>query len=388
VPFDYSVASYLPPASAGPLWALFSIAVLGIGAGSAIVLMFVRARALSHVQTREHTTLHERAERPLFAGPGHVVSGRVELDNGQQIGVRVDIVQQVKNHTSKNSRWHTWEEVSRKVQPGPFYLVREGVQPIYVEPDEDALVVDTLETSYPLDMALSRVRTADVKVGEDFFAYGDLHEAPHPRARDAYRGSVGWVLRPPRRGRMLLATEGIRDRYRDRISFLYKWGAVCTLIFGTLHAFFTVPFVLAAVLGTHTTTELVGTNTFVTHNKNSTTTHYEIRTRTTDGFELKQEVPYAVYDDARDVIKRGGTVAIPLVRTRDWTWASYLGQDPYVSGPFIIIAIISAGVALLILWATYKTKYAWYDKEKLGEHGGTGHWTEPRPAAPVPPGKT
>jgi hypothetical protein len=386
VPFDFSNASYLPPAGAGPLWALFGIAVLGIGVGAAIVLMFVRARTLGRTQRREHANLHARAEQPLFAGPGHVVAGRVELDNGEQFGVRVDIVQQVKNHTSKNSRWHTWEEVSRKVAPAPFYLIREGAPPIYVEPDENALVVDSLETAYPPDMALRRIRTADVKVGEYFFAYGDLHEAPHPRARDAYRGSVGWVMRPPRRGRMLLATEGIRDRYAARISYLYKWGAICATLFCFLHACFTAPFVAATVLGTRTTTEVTATHTYVTHNKNSTTTHYELLTSTPDGFALTQEVPFSVYSHAKQIVDRRETLVVPLVRTRDWVWASYLGQDAYIQGPWIIMGAFSAALLLFILWFTYKTKYAWYDKKKLGEPGGSGHWVEPRPGAPVPPG--
>jgi hypothetical protein len=387
VPFDFSTADYLPASTAGPLWALFSVAVLGIGPGSIFVLMFLQARRLAAVQAREHAHLREEAERPLVSGPGHVVSGRVELDNSETIGVQVDITQEVKNHTSKNSRWHTWNEVARTVRPGPFYLVREGLPPVYVEPDENALVVDTLETSYPLPMASRRIRTADVKVGESFFAYGDLQEGPHPRARDAYRGSaMGWVLRPPRRGRMLLATEGIRDRYKDRVSYLWKSGIICGAIFLGLHAWFTLPFVAATVLGTRTTAEVVRTDTYVTHHKNSTTRHYELITRSADGFELTQDVPSFVYDRARDALARGDTVVVPIVRTRDWKWASFVGPDPYVSGPWIVMGVICFAITLLAVRGTYKGKYAWYDKKKLSEHGGSGHWTEPRPSAPVPPG--
>jgi hypothetical protein len=361
------------------------VAVLGIGPAALIVLAALRARELRRAQAREHLHLHELAERPLFAGPGHVVAGKVELDNGEKIGVRIDIVQAVKNHTSKNSRWHTWSEVSRTVAPGPFYLVREGAPPIYVEPDTNVLVVDTLETDYPMDRPQMRVRTADVKVGEDFLAYGDLHQAPHPRAHDAYRDSIGWVLRPPKRGRMLLATEGIRDRYKDRIRFLQRSALICAAIFCVVHAFATVPFVTAMLFGHETTTTAVRTDTYVTHNKNTTTTHYQLVTRASDGFALTQDVPYATYAQARSAIDQGKTVIVPLHRTGDLVWASYLGQ-PTVSGPFLIIGIVAIVIAFFVIRSGYRSKYAWYDKKTLDEEGAQGHWVEPRPLAPVAPG--
>jgi hypothetical protein len=386
VPFDFSTASYEAPATTGLAWAFVSIAVLGVGLGSAVALMFLRARALRRTQQREHATLHERADRPLFAGPGHVVTGKVELDGGQQVGFEIDIVQQVKNHTSKNSRWHTWDEVSRKVRPGSFYLVREGAAPVYVEPSEDALVVDTLDTSYPSDMPNQRVRTADVKVGEEFFAYGDLVEAPHPRAHDAYRGSIGWVLKPPRRGRMLLATEGIRDRYQKRISTLQNQGLLFVALLCLSHALFTLPFLCAAVVGTRTTTHVTRTNTFITKNKNTTTRHYQLITRTADGFALDQEVPFGTYDNARRAIANGETVTVPLIRTFDSPWASYVGADPYISSIWILLGAMTATIAVIIARVRYLAAYSWYDRKKLAEHGGSGHWVEPRPAAAVPPG--
>jgi len=388
MPFDFLSADYVPSPCVGPgLLVLCALAVLVIGAASGIVLMIRRAQQLVRIQAREHARLHAQAEQPLCAGPGHVVAGRVELDRGEQMGVRVDVLQQVKNHTSKSSRWHTWAEISRSVVAVPFYLVREGGQSVYVEPDQSVLVVDTLETKYPDESPNHRLRIADVRTGEEFFAYGDLYEAPHPRALDAYRGGVGWVLRAPKRGRMLLATEGIRDRYTARIRFLRVSGAILGALFCTLHALFTLPFAVACVLGTHATTDVTKTSSWVTHGKhNQTTTHYALDTRTRDGFALHQEVPYEVYAAARAVEARGGKAVVPIVRTYDWPAASFVGPDPYIAAPWLIAGLIGGALTFFLIVPAYRAKYAWYDQKKLTEHGGSGHWQEPRPYAPVSPG--
>jgi hypothetical protein len=378
---------YTPPGYLGPGWGLLlALSTLLIGAGAAIVLMLVRARTLAGMQARENALVLDDARIRLSRGPGRAVSGRVELDGGEETGVRVDIGQVVKNHRSRNLSWHTWDEVSRQVYAAPFYLVSENGPSVYVEPDASALVVDGLETSYPRDRRNFRVRFADVRAGELFHAYGDVFEATHPRAREDYRGSIGWVLRPPRRGRMILATTAIADRYRPRIRFLWRWGWLSAAAYCLFHAFVTAPFLTATLLGEHTTTNIVGTSTYVTRDKHRSTTHYVLHTRTSDGFALAQELPRQVYLTIAASDRTGGLRAVPLLRTRDWAWASYLGDHASVSILWIMLGTMATMIATVALTTGYRTRYAWYDRTKLSEHGGAGLWTDPRPMTDVPPG--
>ncbi len=384
-PYVLTSPGFLPPGTFGPVasW-ICAVGLLGLGFGSFIAFLVLRARALQKMQEREHALLQEGADKALLPGPARVVKGRVELDGGDGIAVGVDNRQAVKNHPSRNGKWHTWEEVSRTVHAVPFYLVRDDGQSVYVEVSEAALVVDALETKYPIDLPSLRVRSADVRRGERFFAYGDLVEGMHPRGGDAYRGGSGWILRAPPGGRLLLATDAIRDRYVGRIAFLREWAAWLALAFCGLHAVFTLPFVADSLFGTRATATLADLGTYVTRSKGHTTTHYVLTARAADGFTLKDQVSSTVYDEAQRAQSRG-IVVVPIIRVGNWEGASFLGDEPYVYGSWVVLGIAGAAVTLLLMRFAYPFSYAWYDRAKLGERGGTGHWNETRPGAPIAP---
>ena len=380
-------SSLIPPAACGPGTAVvFCVCLLGFGIAFLIGYLVVRAAALAQAQEREHALLLERAAKPLSRGPSRVVEGRVELDGAEDVAVEIDIIQSVIDVTTKNSTSHSWKEVSRSVRAAPFYLVRDDGEQVYVEPSEGALIVDSLETRYPTELARKRVRAADVRRGERFFAYGDLVEGLHPRARQGYRDGLGWILRTPRTDRMLLATQAIRDRYAPRILFLRRsalWLAVGFCIF---HGLVTLPFVAARLFGTVPAADVTGTSTYLTHNKGNTTTHYVISARTADGFALVSDVPQVAFTEVGRVRAYGGApVQVPILRTFDWSYASYLGDEPSVSLLGVILGVTGALFLLLIVRLGYGNTIAWYDRAKLSEHGGTGHWRETRPASPVDP---
>jgi hypothetical protein len=382
-PTEFSSADFIPPTAFGPLvgW-VFCVGVLGLGAGSLIVFFFLRARSLVRAQEREHALLHDGAEKPLTIGSARVVKGRVEVDGADDVAVGVEITQVVRNHTSKGNRWHTWEEAYRRVRSKPFYLVRGDGQTVYVEPGESALVVDSLETKYPTDMPIGRVRWADVRREEIFYAYGDLVEGLHPRAQEGYRGGPGWMLRRPPSGRMLLATEAIRDRYKGRVSFLRRAGLFLAVTFCALHAVFTAPFVAASLFGTHTTAEVTSSGQYMTRTKGNTTTHYWITVRADDGFTLKEYVERDLYDVLANA-KARGPVTVPLLRVGSWEGACFVGDQPYVYGAWVFFGTVGLVITLLVMRFTYTTSFAWYDRKKVNEHGGPGHWDKTGPTAPV-----
>jgi hypothetical protein len=384
----FEAADFVPPACAAGGWVwLVAVGVMGVGWGAEIVYAWLHARRLLAREAREESAMHEKAERPLAPGPSRVVSGRVEPDGAHDVAVEIDIEQEVKNHTSKNSRWHVWTEKTRDVRASAFYLVREDGESIYVEPDRGVLVADSIETRYPDDKPMRRLRVADVKRGEYYYAHGDLHRAAHPRARGGYRDGIGWVLRPSRRERMILATDAVAARYEGRAAFLRKHALWSAAFFVVLHAFFTLPFLSASLFGQRTTTHVVKTATYVTHNKNSTTTHYALDTRMADGFTMREDVPRDLYLAIGRRIASGASVDVPIVRTGDWEAATFLGE-PYVTVFWLFFGPITLVVSLLIQSVAYRRAHAWYDQKILEEHGGSGHWVETRPGTPIDPSRS
>jgi hypothetical protein len=53
-----------------------------------------------------------------------------------------------------------------------------------------------------------------------------------------------------------------------------------------------------------------------------------------------------------------------------------LGAYPHVSIWTLTGNIFLAALALGGAYALYSSKYAWYDRKKVNEAGGTGHWTD------------
>lgn len=382
-PDVFAPDDYVSPENAGYAWSLFiGVGLLGIVCGGLIVWMLLKARALSKAHARDEKEMLDLAARPLSAGPHRVVFGRVDLDEEDDVALEIDIDQTVNDHSSKNGRWHTWDEVDRELKKKPFYLVRDDGETIYVEPPEDVLVVDDLDTKYPIDAPRTRVRFADVRRGEQFFVYGDLDRGAHPRGQSAYRDGSGWILRSPRQ-RMLLATAAISGRYRERIHYLNLVGGVSAVIFVILHAFITMPFLEAAFFGTRTTGTVVDRKTWVTTNKGNKTNHYSLTVKTPDNLVFDQEVSHVLYEAM--IAERVGDdpASIPVLETAHSERASYFGFEPNLLVFWLLFGTIVWLTTVIIVALEYRNRLPWYDRPKLNEHGGSGYWVEPRPQNPV-----
>ncbi len=366
--------------SAGPSF-LLGVLVLLCGIGAGLVALFAHARALAARGRREADAITHPG--PLFAGPSKVVRGKVSLAEGATAAVRVLVKQRVKNHTSKHSKWHTWEETERAVEAQPFYLTRlddsganaEGGETVLVEPSHDVFVVDALETRAVPGTATRRERVCEVSEGEIFSAYGTLVRGAHPRARSAYRdGAQGWILKPPRAGKMVLASGTIDARYSGRVAFVRGWGTVLTLVWAVFNLFVTVPFLAATAFGEHEIAEVTGERTWTTRNKNTTTHHYAVQVLTESGYRFEREISSrGYYHLQRQRLATG--VRVPVVHALGWERASYLGDAPTMSGLAVVLGLVAAGISALLFYSGYRGAYAWYDKDRLSEHGGKGHVT-------------
>ncbi|HRG94649.1 MAG TPA: hypothetical protein PLR99_00280 [Polyangiaceae bacterium] len=370
--------------SGGPSF-LLGVLLLLCGGGAVLAALFAHARALAARGRREADAI----TRPgaLFAGPSKVVRGRVSLAEGATAAVRVLVKQRVKNHTSKNSKWHTWEETERVVEAQPFYLTRlddpeggatadggaDSGETILVEPSHDVFVVDTLETRAVPSTVTRRERVCEVSEGEVFSAYGTLVRGAHPRARSAYRdGAQGWILKPPRAGKMVLASGTIDARYSGRVSFVRGWGTVLTLAWAVFNLFVTVPFLAATAFGEHEIAEVTSQRTWTTRNKNSTTHHYAVRVLTESGYRFEREISSRAYYHLEKQRLATG-VRVPVVHALGWERASYLGDAPTMSGLALVLGLVAAGISALLFYSGYRGAYAWYDKDRLSEQGGKGH---------------
>lgn len=351
----------------------FGVLVLGFGGAGLVFLLFHRAKALRERQAAEERAFGSPSE--LTPGPNKLVRGTVDAEGGEAIAVRVEVFQKVKNHTSKNNSWHTWEEIHRKTQSRPFYLLRDGGEPVMVEPGDDVFVIDDMQTTYRDQGHERRCRYCDVESGETFSAYGTLVRAPHPRAASGYRDGTGWVLRPPANGRTYLASGAIKDRYPNRIQHLQRWGVGALLAFVAFHALATVPYLVASFAGEREEAQIVSHRTWITTNKNSRTTHYGLTARTASGYTFEREVPSSTYD--LGIRYEGLGTRVPSVHFSDWSWAAYLGDRPTMNGIAIIVGIVGSAIAAGAFAASYGAKHAWYDRKKLSEHGGSGHYTGP-----------
>ncbi len=352
----------------------FGVVVLLFGGAGALFAMFVLARRLAQQGARETEAIANPP--PLAQGPARVVRGRVELGDGARSAVRVVVQQRVKNHTSKNSKWHTWEESGRIVDARPFYLTRaaaEGGETILVEPSDAVFVVDTIETVGVAGTVTRRDRVCEVSEGEEFSAFGTLVQGPHPRARSAYRdGGHGWILKPPRMGRMVLASGTIEARYAGRVRFLRTWGSVLALAWAVLNFFVTAPFVAATVAGEREVAQVVADREWITRGKNSTTHHYAVTVAADSGYRFEREVTSRTYYTLKARRQTTG-VRVPVLHAGDWGSAAYLGSTPTMSGVGVVLGLIGSLIAAAICASAYRDAFAWYDKGKLSEHGGTGH---------------
>ncbi len=367
---DFVASSHFAP-QASLFW---GVLVLLFGGGTVVALFFQRAYELARRGEIEART----AETPsdLVPGPNKIVRGKVEPEGPEPVAVRVEVRQTVKNHTSKNNQWHTWEEASRRTDARPFYLTRDTGEVVLVEPGDDVFVIDDMQTTYANCGNMGRVRYCDVEAGEVFSAYGTLVRGAHPRATGAYRdGAAGFILKPPTSGRMYLASGSIKDRFSERIKYLRRWGIGTALVFSGYHAIFTMPFMAAAFLGDLEPARVTAHRSWVTHNKNSTTTHYAIGVVTDSGDSFEREVTSSTYGA---LVRLERTEArIPTLHFGSWESASYLGDRATLNGLATVFAIGGWLVAALVFGTSYKSKFAWYDRKTLSEHGGSGHYVGP-----------
>jgi hypothetical protein len=185
-------------------------------------VVFVGLAALSLLRLLRHRRLaaelaaaEGKGQSPLRPGDT-VLSGDVDGGGVDGPAVIVELEQTGTERLSKGSWSHTWKEVRRQVTTRPFYVVREGGERVRVEPDARVFLVDKLDQAQNQSRT-RRLRAATLVAGEPVHIVGLLVRANDPQQGGYRDGALGWVLRPPRTGRMLISTEPLADRHQKRM---------------------------------------------------------------------------------------------------------------------------------------------------------------------------
>jgi hypothetical protein len=209
-------------------------------------LLIVAAIALlrSFQQSRAAARAEASFNPDVALTPGEVVLlGTVERAPEAEVAVRVEIEQDGAEQESSGTWSYKWTETTRKVQVHPFYLLHSSGARIRVEPGDNVMLVDEMDGVLRVDLT-KRVRVAELLPGEKVFAVGELRRAPDPTAPlQGYRGRAeGYLLVPPRGGKMLLSSEPLGQRFSRRAQFHWGWAGVLVfaavafnLIFSSFH---------------------------------------------------------------------------------------------------------------------------------------------------------
>lgn len=356
--------------------------ILGLGLAGVVPFAVLAARLVASRRLRatdaESARTFDGSTKPLAAGAGCEVKGVVEPDSTASPVAEVEIVQEANDHTLRNSKWHTWEERQRDVRVRPFYLRCDDGQVVLVEPSRDVLVIDDLELVATPHLPRRRIQRCVVDAGETVVVYGDLHRAHHPRAQGTYRDAgEGFVLRAPDAGRMVLATDAIKVRHSERAASLHTWFRFCGALWLAFAMFVLAPFALAITVGRHENARLDWESNVVIGG-NVLSQNHHVETVTTAERKIAGDVPPETFEAIRKAhFWAEGPVSVPVILNPP-PFGGYLGREPSLGVAPVIGSLFAWAFLFFALWAHHRTKYAWYDREKLSEEGGPGHYEEVR----------
>ena len=375
---DLTFLDFVDPSTYAVDSSMFRL-VVGGSLALGLYLLFTIGRRIRRlvVAERAEQRLLDGASAPLAAGAERAIRGTVAFSGPGDIAVDVRITQTVSNGKAT----HHWEETSRKVVSYPFFLVTPEGESVCVVPGENVLVADRLVTEIEEGNWTTRVRKCDVRNGEVFTAYGDLDTGTWPTESSAYRGNEqtrGWLLTPSlKTGRLLLAVDPPRDRYRPRITYMTRYGLGFALAW-VLYVLCAVgPGLITEFIGTRTQAAVVNLDTYVTKRSKSNVrdTHFRIAARTEDGTLIESELPQPTYDflDARRRTK-AEALRIPMLRGPKLC-PSYLGTRASPPLAWVAFPLIAFIILMLFVGGNYGDRVAWYDRKgKLSEPGAPGRW--------------
>jgi hypothetical protein len=202
------------------------------------------------------------------------------------------------------------------------------------------------------------------------FILGTMTRAPDPKLGGYRESSEGWVLRPPREGRMLISTDPLEDRHRRRVAIWRNLALVSLgmlllwhgLVFGRIHALrHSARPVIATAVKKETWRRWVVPSKGQPHWEN----YYRVVAEAPNGERLSAEIDGSSYL----AFEVGAGIAFLIADGPQG--AVQVGARPCATrGAFLLGLFIAIGWCLLFLmWAM--TTQPWWERYRLIE-GGSG----------------
>jgi hypothetical protein len=164
--------------------------------------------------------------------PGYsVVHGKVETE-GDGPAVTIEIGQYPKEWEGRRKHID-WIEDRRVVRARPFYVLQANGERIRVEPDDRVFLVDKLEPGEQTPGR--RTLRAKLEQGEPVHVLGLRVRGTDPMTGGYRESGEAWIIRPPKRGRMLISTEPLDARDERRASYHAGFGTASLVLFLLLH---------------------------------------------------------------------------------------------------------------------------------------------------------
>jgi len=294
-----------------------------------------------------------------------VISGLVERAEGSGTAVRVEIDQYGEESESSGVWSHKWTEKNRRVLVEPFYVRLPSKVRVRVEPGEDVYLVDEMDGLVRVDLK-HRTRYAELTPRERVFAAGVLTRGPDPEAApgEGYRGKrEGYLLRPKPGGKMLLSSEALGDRFRERASFHLRWAMIIGMAAAAVHAIF-FGYEARRFLGSREDVVVEALVHYTTSSDNGDVDHWRVDMVADDGIKIRDEIDSGPWHE----LKKGDRVPALVVRG-SFVQASTIGPDRTVSG-----MAGSALAVLIAMWIAYRVREKqtrpWYEKVVVDKGSG------------------
>jgi hypothetical protein len=357
---DASPSGYLGPVLTAALLLLF------FGLFAAMIGNAVR-RAIREGRLARAAEAQGAQRAPLEAGPA-VLFGKVQMAHDEAVAMRVEIDQAGKESESSGTYSFAWEEVDRRVEMRPFYLLLRSGERVRVEPDGRAFLVDAMDGMIVVKEN-ARTRFAELSPNEQIHAVGLLRRGHDPEvAPTGYRGGGdGWVLRAEPDGELLLSSEPLEQRFRRRARAA-RWMALVATLFAAALAGVVSPYLARVALGEHASGTVLGAQ----RHKDEDSVSYRVDVQM-DRFQLSLSCDEATYDRVDKVPK-----SVPVIFVRAWPSASLLGEENGMHAGDLAVGVVFLGLAAAALARIRSKSTAWYEGKlvdkgngKLAEHGET-----------------
>ena len=310
-----------------------------------------------------------------------VLHGTVETEEPSRPAITVTLWEYGTEAKGKHSWSHTWTERRRETKVEPFYLALENATIVRVEPDDDVLLIDKLDSKTPGN---PRTRRAELTHGEKAYVSGVIGRGFHARVDSrrtaesadaampgaqgsAYRGgpSEGLVLRASRRDRMLVSTETLERRYVRQANAhrLFVGILAVALVFASTVGF-GATFVTAA-FGKHVDAEIVTASHWTTQSKNKVSHHYTVTARYTTATGEVVTLDEHVNEDLYRAWESKRLASVPFVVAFDEPRYRSLGSRATIHVAHAIAAAAVTLALLLFYRATLRGALEWYDKPRV-----------------------